>query len=321
MTDTVWVKCRADVAQDLVTLGRVGAADVQSTAPNIAPPPAVPPPVPLPPAPPADPAYFEPPWFRQLRYAHLRSRGAMLFGPRGSGKTRAIAHLCKSEGVEAHGLTAFDGIGEEHLVGSMSLVNDGGASVTRFQPGPLARALADDCVFYLEEADRARPSLLSMLNTLTDGSGLPLALPDGSRLLPGPGFRVYLTWNPGAQYGGRGMNQALRDRLVPVLADYPPPDVERAILRSIVPALEPARADQLIDVAHAIRAGSDAHGFDCSVRALSQWADMALSGVCADWRRAYDIAVIDRAGSPADDGGLRDLLAKVADDKGVASWT
>ena len=313
-----WVRVEDWVACDLVTLGRAVPGDVRDDAPASAqqapPPPTAPPPPPLS-STKVSADYVLPSWFPRLEYAHQRSRGAILFGPRGSGKTRAIQELIGSG--PWHGRTAFDGIGEEHLLGGIGLAN--GATVATL--GPLALAVRDDCPFVLEEADRARPSLLSMLNNLTDGSGFPLTLPDGSTFKVGSGFRAYLTFNPGAAYGGRGMNMALRDRLVPILCDYPDRSVESAILHGMLPALSSTKVSRMLDAADAVRKDSATHGFDLSVRALKRWADMVECGLCATWIEGWRAAIVDLAGSPAEDCGVRPILEAVAAAMGMEAWT
>lgn len=310
-----WIRVSASVADDLVTLGKAAAADIRDDVP-VGPQqtPAVPQAPALPPLP-TSAEYIRPSWFPRLEFAHQRSRGAILFGPRGSGKTRAVQELIGSG--TWHGRTAFDGIGEEHLVGGIGLAN--GSTVLHH--GPLALAVRDDCPFVLEEADRARPSLLSLLNNLTDGSGFPLVMPDGTSLAVGDGFRAYLTFNPGAAYGGRGMNMALRDRLVPILCDYPSRDVEARILAGMLPSLSATRIGQMLDCADRVRSSAVTHGFDLSVRALRRWADMVECGVARSWIDGWRSAIVDLAGSPAEDCGVRQILEDVASAAAMETWS
>jgi nitric oxide reductase NorQ protein len=171
----------------------------------------------------------------------------------------------------------------------------------------------------IEEADRAHPSLLSALNCLTDDSGHPLTMPDGRILPVGPGFRVVLTWNPGAQYGGRGMNAALKDRLLPIYCDYPDSATETKALVARC-GIGPVRANDIRKVAESIRALAGTTGFDLSLRALVTWADLLMRGVCPTWMRAFEVAILDLCASPTEDPATREALLNVAKSAGVESW-
>src|SRR5262249_43922524 len=118
----------------------------------------------------AKPAGFIPPvWFNRLQFALTNSavRGASMFGPRGSGKTTAIHALAKMLGVKLITFQAAAGNGIDDLVGQRDLID----GKTVFTPGPLPKALEEDCWLLCEEANVMHPGTWSKMNTLLDGSG------------------------------------------------------------------------------------------------------------------------------------------------------
>src|SRR5206468_10811435 len=131
-------------------------------------------------------------------------RGAILQGPRGTGKTSAVHHLARLTGASLTTFQAAAGCTVDDLTGFRDL-KDGS---TIFTPGPLPEALERDGWLLIEEANVMHPGVFSRLNTLLDGSGDKLRLPDGRALPAGPGFRVVLAFNPGYS-GTREINPAL----------------------------------------------------------------------------------------------------------------
>lgn len=274
------------------------------------------------PAPPPKPAskggFVQPPWFDLLTFSmtRIRQRGACLFGPRGSGKTSAVHELAGTTKTKLITYQAAAGCTLDDLVGVRDL-RDGR---TVFTDGPLPEALRDDCWLLIEEANVMHPGVFSKLNTLTDGSGDKLRLPDGTSLPVGPNFRVVLAFNEGSAYSGtREVNAALRDRLMPIYADYLPKDLESRIVQERT-GVDQSSADALVAVAERIRAGRASLGFDLSPRALFRLLD--LMRYCGkDWRTAFRIAVLDLVGDPVDRKPQRDSIEQIVQLDGLYTWS
>lgn len=266
----------------------------------------------------AAPGFVPPPWYERLRFAMKASsqRGATLFGPRGAGKTTAVHMLSKQDGTELVTYQAASGCTIDDLVGVRDL-KDG---KTVFTDGPLPDAIRKDCWLLIEEANVMHPGVFSKLNTLTDGSGDTLRLPDGTRLVVGPKFRVVLAFNEGAAYSGtREVNAALRDRLMPIYADYLPEKSEVGILVQRT-GCDEATAKRLVGFAKQIRAARANLGFDLSPRALLRMLDM-IRFLGESWKSAFEYGILDLIGDPIDKKVQRDAIQKVAEAAGLFSWS
>lgn len=291
-----------------------GVPNPASPDPMLGPPPGA---VSTPPIPPTSNGYTPPKWYRKLLFA-LRSSGesgALLFGPRGSGKTTAVHEACKSLSKPLITFQAANGCTIEDLIGQREL-NNGTTSFTR---GPLPCALAQDACLLIEEANVMHPGVFSKLNTLTDGSGDKLALPDGSALGANPGFRVILAFNEGAGYAGtRDTNAALRDRLMPIYAGYLPEGQEEQVLIHKT-GCDPTTARRVVSLATAVRASSSNLGFDLSPRPMMRMLRL-IRDEGFNWSDAFEASVLDLAGDPVDKAPQRDVLTQIAGACGLEMW-
>jgi hypothetical protein len=260
--------------------------------------------------------FIPPPWWDVLTFGMVRKRGACIFGPRGTGKTSAVHELAKSLGVTLITFQAAQGCTLDDLVGVRDL-RDG---KTVFTPGPLPQALMADCWLLIEEANTMHPGVFSKVNTLVDGSGDSLALPDGTSLPVGKGFRLALAFNEGANYTGtREVNPALRDRLTPIYTDYLPAEIEAKVLESRTGA-DSATCANLVGFANKVRAARANLGFDLSPRALLTLLDL-MHTLDMDWARAFNVAILDLVGDPVDKKPQRDAISQIADIDGLRSWS
>lgn len=267
------------------------------------------------PADPGTPLYVRPAWLDQAALgAHPDERGATLFGPAGTGKTTAIHRLATELGAKLITFQAADGCGIEDLIGFRELVDGEKGPKTAFTPGPLPEALEADCWLLIEEANAMRPGVFSKLNTLLDGSGDTLRLPDGRRLAAGPGFRLWLAYNPG--YAGmREVNQALVDRLCPVYTSYLPAPSEAHMLAARS-GCDLDTALRVALLAEKIRAAR--FRFDLSPRALFRMLRIVRAG--RSWSDAFAWAILDRIGDPVSRAADRDACKQIADLDDLATW-
>jgi hypothetical protein len=263
-----------------------------------------------------DETFIEPVWFPRLRHALIVSRtkrGATLFGPRGTGKTSAVKYLCTQENKPLIVVQAAAGATIDDLMGYRDLTD----GKTVFTPGPLVEALEKDAVLCIEEANAMHPGVFSKLNTLTDGSGHSLRLPDGRELVPGAGFRVVLCFNEG--YAGmKEVNAALRDRLKPIYTTYMTESVEADVLHRRTGAdLETCL--MLANFATHVRAARVKLGFDLSPRALFDVLECKRD-MGATWDEALEWAILDLVGDPMEKRPQRDALKQIADMNSLSGW-
>jgi MoxR-like ATPase len=264
------------------------------------------------------PGFIPPPWYPRLRFT-LRSstqRGACLFGPRGSGKTHSVHTMAKSEGVQLITFQAAAGCTLDDLVGVRDLVD----GRTTFTPGPLPEALVADCWLLIEEANAMHPGVFSKFNTLTDGSGDTLRLPDGTRLAVGPNFRLILAFNEGAAYSGtKEVNAALRDRLMPIYADYLPEASEISILTSRT-GCDEVSARRLIGFAKLVRDKRAEIGVDLSPRAMMRVLEL-IRDLGESWSEAFEHGILDLIGDPLDKRATRAAVSGHAAKVGLSGWS
>lgn len=261
--------------------------------------------------------FVEPSWFKRLRMAMCVAgqHGACLFGPRGTGKTRALHELAKAEGVPLEIFQAFKGADYDSLLGG-AYIKDGSSGHT---DGPLVRAIREDCWLAIEEANYADPSVFGVFNTLIDGSGTGLLLRDGTRLPVGPRFRLVLLFNEGSAYAGtKQVNAATRDRLMSIFTNYMQPKPEAQVLMAVT-GCDQDTADRLVNYANAIRAARDSLDFDFSPRAMFNML-AAVREVGATWEEAHEWNVLDLLGDPSVKKPQRDSVLQIAAIHNLSQW-
>lgn len=239
--------------------------------------------------------------------------GEALFiaGPTGCGKTSCVTEIAARLHWPVQSVTARGRLEFADLVGHHALTSPapGEAPVMRFQYGPLAKAMAFGHIFVLNEADLMDPAELSGMNDILEGRPLVIEQNGGEVIKPHPMFRFIATGNSvgsgdaeGLYAGVQTQNIAAMDRYRLVLADYPAPAVETAILTKLVPELE-CLAEKMVAVANDIRRefkGEGAEGrrlgVTLSTRKLCRWAKLAAKyrGSPAPLRSALELTLLNR---------------------------
>jgi nitric oxide reductase NorQ protein len=157
--------------------------------------------------------YVEPPWLAEL-VAAASIGHVELMGPAGSGKTLAVHHLAAQQGRKLAVVTADGGLRKRDLIGQVGMSNGS----TRFVAAEYAAAARNGDWALIDEANMAEPDAISFINGQTDrpgqiGSTFQLS---GQTIEVHPDFRLFITRNPG-YVGTRSMNEALRDRMWPIM--------------------------------------------------------------------------------------------------------
>lgn len=220
-------------------------------------------------------------------------RHALLEGPVGVGKT-ALARAV-SQGL-GRGFVRVDGDGrytEARLVGHFDPpgVLERGYLPELFVPGPLAQALRQGALLFVNELNRMPEGVQNVLLPAMD-EGL-IQVPMLGELRAAPGFQIIATQNPREFVATGHLSEALLDRFELVVLDWQCEEEERAIVAAEARhAHDPSLVARAVELARATRRDPRVRR-GASVRAALAMADLAavLDG---DLARAARLALPTR---------------------------
>jgi MoxR-like ATPase len=231
---------------------------------------------------------------------------ALLVGSTGTGKTKAIRHLCARRGLPYVRLSLHEGVTADDLLGQWQ--SDGkGAFV--YREAPLLLAMRHGGVVVFDEANMASGSVLSVLHGILDDERAVTIDAIGERVKAHPDFWACCTINPddkGSYEGTKRLNDAFKDRFE-IILEY---DYSRAVDKSIV-----GDDVMLLEVADKLRALYDKGEIS------TPFSTRALKAFVANTARfGRDVAVeilLNRFGS-ADRTTAKALLELLKDSRAAA---
>jgi MoxR-like ATPase len=157
-------------------------------------------------------------------------RHLLLEGPVGVGKTTVALAVCGHLGRDTVRVDGDDRYSESKLTGWFDppLVLKQGYGDEAFFPGPLAEAMRDGKVLFINELNRMPESVQNVLLPALDER--LLQVPHIGELHAAPGFQVVATQNP-VEYVATGhLSEALRDRFEHLSLGYQDADEEESIV-------------------------------------------------------------------------------------------
>jgi len=231
---------------------------------------------------------------RLFEQAHAARLPLLIKGPTGCGKTRLVEHMAARLGRPLVTVSCHDDLSAADLVGRHLI----GGGDTLWCDGPLARAVRQGAICYLDEVVEARKDTTVVLHPLADDRRtLPIER-TGEQLQAPPGFMLVISYNPGYQNLLKGLKPSTRQRFVALTLGYPNAEVERAIVQA-ESGCSPATATALVQLAQALRRLTE-HDLEetASTRLLVMAARLTVAGLALP--QACSAAIVDALTDDAD---------------------
>ena len=161
--------------------------------------------------------------------ALVADRHVVIEGPPGTGKSTLLRAVARQLGVGFEFVEGNAELTPARLIGHFdpARVLAEGYDPDVFVDGPLASALRDGSLLYVEEINRVPEETLNVLITVM--SEAELHVPRLGRLAAAPGFRLVAAMNPFDAIGTARISGAVYDRVCRLAVDYQTATDERAI--------------------------------------------------------------------------------------------
>ena len=172
----------------------------------------------------------------------------MLKGPTGCGKTRFMEHMAWRLKRPLITVSCHDDLTASDLVGRYLVT--GGETV--WVDGPLARAVRNGAICYLDEIVEARKDTTVVIHPLADDRRVLPMEKLGEVIEAGPEFCMAISYNPGYQSVLKDLKQSTRQRFVALEFDYPSAELEAKIVVNETGVAQET-AEQLVKFAHMTR--------------------------------------------------------------------
>ncbi len=187
-----------------------------------------------------------------FEHAYHHRLPMLIKGPTGCGKTRFVSHMAARLGRPLYTVSCHDDLSAADLVGR-HLIGDRG---TYWSDGPLTRAVREGAICYLDEVVEARKDTTVVLHPLTDDRRILPIERTGELLQAPPEFMLVVSYNPGYQTLLKGMKPSTRQRFAALRFSFPPPELERDVLR-VESGVDSHMAQRLVALANSLRALKD----------------------------------------------------------------
>lgn len=236
----------------------------------------------------------------------------LLKGPTGCGKTRFVEYMTYRLGREMgtslplitvachEDLTGSDLVGRYLLKGEETIWVD----------GPLARAVKNGAICYLDEIVEARKDTTVLIHPLADHRRMLPVEKRGQVLEAHENFLLVISYNPGYQSVLKNLKHSTRQRFVAIDFDYPPAEAETKIIAH-ESGVNFEAAASLAKLAEKVRNLKE-HGLEegVSTRLLIYAGQLMVQGVAP--RRACEVAVAQAVTDDFDVGrGIGEVIRAI----------
>jgi MoxR-like ATPase len=190
--------------------------------------------------------------------ALVADRHVVIEGPPGTGKSTLLRTVAHELGVGFEFVEGNAELTPARLVGHFdpARVLAEGYDPDVFVDGPLASALRDGSLLYVEEINRVPEETLNVLITvMSEGE---LHVPRLGRLAAAPGFRLVAAMNPFDAIGTARISGAVYDRVCRLAVDYQSADDEcRITERTAAAGLDAAWVAKVVELVRLTRHHAD----------------------------------------------------------------
>ena len=236
----------------------------------------------------------------------------LLKGPTGCGKTRFIEYMTYRLGndmgvalplitVACHeDLTGSDLVGRYLLKGGETIWID----------GPLARAVKNGAICYLDEIVEARKDTTVLIHPLADHRRILPVEKKGQVIEAHENFLLVISYNPGYQSILKNLKHSTRQRFVAIEFQYPPREMEAEIIAH-ESGVSPDMAGELAKLGEKVRNLRD-QGLEegISTRLLIYAGRLIMGGI--EPRRACEAAVANALTDETDlVHGIREVIFSI----------
>lgn len=180
--------------------------------------------------------------------AYKQGLPVLLKGPTGCGKTRFMEYMAWRLKRPLITVSCHDDLTASDLVGRFLI--SGGETI--WVDGPLARAVRNGAICYLDEVVEARKDTTVVIHPLADDRRVLPMEKVGEILEATPEFCLAMSYNPGYQSVMKDLKQSTRQRFVALEFDYPDANLEAEIIQQET-GIDPDMAKQLVKFAHMTR--------------------------------------------------------------------
>jgi len=161
-----------------------------------------------------------------FRAAYSAKRPVLLKGPTGCGKSRFVAHMAYHLKRPLITVACHEDLTASDLVGRYLLQGD----ETVWSDGPLALAVKQGAICYLDEVVEARKDTTVVIHPLTDDRRILPIEKKGEVVPASDDFMLVLSYNPGYQSVLKDLKQSTRQRFIALEFHYPPRAAEVEIV-------------------------------------------------------------------------------------------